>query len=96
MLMNNFQRLYEEEELRFTEADNREVLNSIQGTLRLFRMIGDVADIYLNNMVGVLVDAIDPHHSAEDMDSGRGPTRPAPPDGPLTNPRSTGPEKPPE
>lgn len=96
MIMNNFQRLYEEEELRFKEADSQEVLSSIQGTLRLFRMIGDVADIYLNNMVGVLVDAIDPGPGTGGSDTTNGPVPPAPSDRPVNGPEDKGPSGPPE
>jgi len=94
MIMNNFQRLYEEEELRFAEADNQEVLNSIQDTLRFFRMIGDVADIYLNNMVGVLVDTIDYAPNTEDRM--RGAYGASPSDAPAVNGTPQDPGEPPE
>lgn len=96
MIMNNFQRLYEEEELRFNEADNREVLDSLQGTLRFFRMLGDVADIYLNNMVEVLVDAIDPGTGRGDAGATNDSSNPIPPDAPADEPADDGPSRPPE
>lgn len=93
MRMNNFQRLFDEEERAFAEAGNEEVLNKVQGTLQLFRIVGEVADIYLSSVLSVLVTAVDPDTDMEQLSSG---TVPPPSDGAVEDPGLKGPKEPPQ
>jgi len=87
--MNNFHRLYEEEEAAFVREGNKEVLQNIQGTLHFFRILGDVADVYLSGMLGVLTASnpnVPPKQSAASSAPDQ-PLRGPDPDGPLEPPR---------
>jgi len=87
--MNNFHRLYEEEEAAFVREGNQEVLQNIQGTLHFFRILGDVADVYLSGMLGVLTatnTAVPGNQSASSNAPDQAQRGPAP-DGPQEPPR---------
>ena len=87
--MNNFHRLYEEEEAAFVREGNQEVLQNIQGTLHFFRMLGDVADVYLSGMLGVLAagnSAVPRNQSVQSNAPDQPPRGPAP-DGPQEPPQ---------
>ena len=88
MHMNNFHRLYEEEEAAFVREGNQEVLQNIQGTLHFFRILGDVADVYLSGMLGVLTASNPPVSDSQSAASNA-------PDQPPRGPSPDGPQMPP-
>lgn len=57
MIMNNFQRLLEEEGRRMPAKDSEKILNNIWGALGFIRMMGEVVDIYVSRVGGVMIMA---------------------------------------
>lgn len=63
---NNFQRMLEEDVERIAPEKYEHIVSSVWGNLGFLRMLGDVADLYVSQMVGVMVMAAggnDPDHS---------------------------------
>lgn len=57
MIMNNFQRLLEEEGRRMPAEESEKILNNIWGALGFIRMMGEVVDIYVSRVGGVMIMA---------------------------------------
>lgn len=55
--MNNFQRLEEEQIRQYDASKRRNVQNNLEQTFGLFKFIGQIVDVYLPAMVGVLISA---------------------------------------
>lgn len=82
--MNNFKRLFEEEEAAFEQMGRNEVFANLQTTMLFFRMLGDVAEVYLTGMVDVLSSASSPNTDPIRKNIN-------PPDQPLSGPPPLGP-----
>jgi len=54
---NNFQRMLEEDVERIAPEKYERIVSSVWGNLGFLRMLGDVADLYMSQMVGVMVMA---------------------------------------
>ena len=87
--MNNFQQLFEEEKASFEEQGRNEVFNKVHSTMQFFRMLGDVAEVYLTGMIDVLSSAAGP---AEEIRT-RGQNASAP-DRPMDGSKTKGPSEP--
>jgi hypothetical protein len=60
MNKNNFQRLLEEDVERLSserKQHNERIMGSVTGSLGFFRMLGDVADLYMSRAIGVAIMA---------------------------------------
>ncbi|MCB0588937.1 MAG: hypothetical protein KDD06_26850 [Phaeodactylibacter sp.] len=55
--MNNFQRLEEEQARLYDASRRRDVQENLSQTFGLFKFIGQIVDVYLPAMIGVLVSA---------------------------------------
>ncbi|MBX2873085.1 MAG: hypothetical protein KTR30_13320 [Saprospiraceae bacterium] len=56
--MNNFQQLLNEEEENYQNQDyHDEIRNNLEGTFGFFRFFGQIVEVYLPQMVDVLVMA---------------------------------------
>lgn len=54
---NNFKQLYEEEEYTYRENHQHKIRANIWGTLGLFRLVGDLIDVFLPSVMNVFVMA---------------------------------------
>mgnify|MGYP006289035297 FL=1 len=68
---NNFKQLYEEEEYAYQTNHQHKVRANIWGTLGLFRLVGDLVDVFLPRVMDVFVMA----SGARAEKSERGPLR---------------------
>ena len=55
--MNNFQRLEEEQARQYDAVKLQQVQNNLEHTFGLFKFIGQIVDVYLPAMIGVLISA---------------------------------------
>jgi len=55
MEANNFQKLMNEEEERYVQRQGEPVQAKVWGTLNLFRLVGDVAEVFLPRVMDVIV-----------------------------------------
>jgi hypothetical protein len=100
MSKNNFQRLLDEDIDRLSserKQQNERIMGSVTGSLGFFRMLGDVADLYMSRAFGVMIMAA----GGGAPDPKRGPAGPpksgaTPPDRPgqSQDPGKTGPRGP--
>ena len=75
MIMNNFQRLLEEEGRRMPAEDSEKILNNIWGALGFIRMMGEVVDIYVSRVGGVMIMATGGDMPAMGPDTRQTPSR---------------------
>lgn len=68
---NNFKQLYEEEEYTYRENHQHKIRTNIWGTLGLFRLVGDLIEVFLPRVMDVFVMASD----ARDETTATGPVR---------------------
>ncbi|HOY16541.1 MAG TPA: hypothetical protein PLC89_04575 [Haliscomenobacter sp.] len=54
---NNFQRMLDEDVERLAPEKYERIVSTVWGNLGFLRMLGDVADLYMSQMVGVMVMA---------------------------------------
>lgn len=86
--MNNFDNLFEEEELNFDPQKKRAIKAGIWHSLSTYRFVGQIVDVYLPAMVDVLVSCVG--GNAGDPPGADGPP------GDITSPPDIGPDlKPP-
>jgi len=80
---NNFKRLYEDEENAYEVKHHQKIRANVLGTLGLFRLVGDLVDVFLPRVMDIFVMA------SGGRDDGPGPvrSRKAPP----TDPRRPNP-----
>ncbi|MCB0562156.1 MAG: hypothetical protein H6573_09015 [Lewinellaceae bacterium] len=55
--MNNFQELEKEQERQYDASKRMHVQNNLSHTFGLFKFIGQIVDVYLPALVGVLISA---------------------------------------
>jgi hypothetical protein len=55
--MNNFQKLFEEDSNNIPSHHYDRIEEAVWGNLGFFRLLGDVAEIYMTKMVGVMIMA---------------------------------------
>ncbi len=55
MEANNFQKLMNEEEERYLQQENEPVRAKVWGTLDLFRLVGDMTDLFLPRAMDVFI-----------------------------------------
>ena len=56
--MNNFQRLEEEQARQYDASKRQSVQNNLTHTFGVFKFIGQIIDVYLPAMIGVLISAV--------------------------------------
>jgi hypothetical protein len=57
MNSNNFKRMLDEDIERIAPEKYERIVSNVWGNLGFLRMLGDVADLYMSQMVGVMVMA---------------------------------------
>ena len=90
---NNFQRMFDEDANNIPPEKYERILHNVWGNLGFLRMLGDVADLYVSQMVGVMVMAA----GGNDLDHSQNPNHipPNTPDRPEnTGPAGVGPQSP--
>ena len=55
--MNNFQELEKEQERQYDASKRMHVQKNLSNTFGLFKFIGQIVDVYLPAMIGVLISA---------------------------------------
>lgn len=55
--MNNFKKLFEEDVSKISPNQYERIEEAVWGNLGLFRLMGEVADIFMSRMVGVVIMA---------------------------------------
>lgn len=73
--MNNFQRLEEEQIRQYDAAKRHHVQNNLEHTFGLFKFIGQIVDVYLPAMIGVLISAVGGNDSGSSGNQNQGPNR---------------------
>lgn len=56
--MNNFQELEKEQARHYDTAKRQHVQNNLTQTFGLFKFIGQIVDVYLPALVGVLISSV--------------------------------------
>jgi hypothetical protein len=97
MEKNNFQRLLDEDVNRLESEDAgqyKRIMGSVTSSLGFFRMLGDVADLYMSRAVGVMIMAAGgpAPDSKKDPASAPKSNTPSAPDRPNNDPGKTGPQ----
>lgn len=90
---NNFQRMFDEDADNIPPEKYERILHNVWGNLGFLRMLGDVADLYMSQMVGVMVLAA----GGNDPDGSQNPNHipPNTPDRPENHgPTGVGPQSP--
>lgn len=89
MRINNFQFL-DDSEPELNPADTDRILKNVWGNIGMYRMIGQVMDVYVGRLMNTLVDAAAAGDDSV-MDSDSRSTRPDPARGPQQDPGKHGP-----
>ena len=55
MATNNFQKLMHEEEENYEQRPNDQIHKSVWGTLSLFRLVGDLVDVFIPRAMDIFV-----------------------------------------
>ena len=91
--MNNFQRLQEEHARQFEGLKKRRVQQSILQTFGIFKFVGQLIDVYLPAMMGVIVSSMGGKIDDDD-NKGKPVSKNLPPSLGDDHPGKTGPEPP--
>jgi hypothetical protein len=99
MEKNNFQRLLDEDVNRLESEDAgqyKRIMGSVTSSLGFFRMLGDVADLYMSRAIGVMIMAAGgpAPDSKKDPASAPKSTPSSAPDRPNNDPGKAGPQGP--
>ncbi|MCB9081067.1 MAG: hypothetical protein H6555_05070 [Lewinellaceae bacterium] len=89
MRINNFQFL-DDSEPELNPADSDRILKNVWGNIGMYRMIGQVMDVYVGRLMNTLVDAAAAGDDSV-MDSDSRSTRQDPARGPQQDPGKQGP-----
>ena len=74
MEQNNFKQLFEQEEETYEKNHQRHIASKVWGTLGLFRLVGDIVEIFIPRVMEVFVMAAGGRN--DNADRSRGGTAP--------------------